>query len=265
MGCRPRTKGNTCGIVSRPLSPPSFFVGWRSSAYPNTKGGFFMEILKGLLGQWSQILQVIFVLAVTTFILSKIKKNGKKFSTREIALSAMLMAISIVLTRVAAIMVPLGGYSALRLSFGPIPIMLASIMLGPILGAMVGAGADLLGMMIMSQGAFSPYIFLAQTLYGVIPFFVIYVVKNSTAITNFLSNKMSLVYSLAVVVTQLISGTITTYGLSILFQRPFGEFLVMRAPAQVIIIIGYAVIINLMYSKIYGLKNLTPISFSRSL
>ncbi len=205
-----------------------------------------MEILQGLAKQWPSMLKVILVLSVTTFVLSKLKARSKNISTQDIAISAMLMAISIVLTRVASIMVPLGGYSALRLGFGPIPIMLASILLGPVLGAMVGAGADLLGMMMISHGAFSPYIFIAQTLYGVIPFFVIYLFKN----------KNTFVYGTAVVITQLICGTITAYGLSLILDRPFNDLLLMRAPAQIIIMVGYAVIVGLMHAQIFKIKRM---------
>ncbi|QNO14529.1 folate family ECF transporter S component [Alkalicella caledoniensis] len=216
-----------------------------------------MQFFNGLTGFIAEngisILQVALVLVITPIFLSKVKERSQKITTQGIAISAMLMAVSIVLTRVASIIVPLGGLPGLRLGFGPIPIMIGSIMLGPFLGAMVGAGADLLGSMLASQGAFSPFIFISQTLYGVIPFYVLYLFKN----------KNSYSYLSAVVLTQLICGIITSYGLAVMFGRTFGEYYILRIPGQIILMAAYSIIIGLMHSHIYRVKKMVPMESSR--
>lgn len=68
---------------------------------------------------------------------------------RSMVLSAMLTAISILLTRIASPQIS----DAVRLSFGTIPIMLAGIVCGPIYGFAVGIIADFLGFWLNPMGS----------------------------------------------------------------------------------------------------------------
>ena len=68
-----------------------------------------------------------------------------KLSARTAANMGLLTAVSIVLTRVFGVMVPIAGVGALRLSFGEIPIMLTGVLFGPLPGALTGIAADVVG------------------------------------------------------------------------------------------------------------------------
>lgn len=68
---------------------------------------------------------------------------------RSMVLSAMLTAISILLTRFVS---PQFG-DAVRFSFGTIPIMLAGIVCGPMYGFVVGIIADFLGFVVNPMGS----------------------------------------------------------------------------------------------------------------
>ena len=58
---------------------------------------------------------------------------------------SFLVALNILATRLFSIMIPLGGIGALRLGFGPVPVILAGILLGPFWGGMVGLASGPVG------------------------------------------------------------------------------------------------------------------------
>lgn len=77
----------------------------------------------------------------------------KTLTLRNLVLMAMLIAISIILSRF------LGFYidpNSLRISFECAPMLLAGIWLGPIAGMLVGATADILGCFLSGYGLFLP-------------------------------------------------------------------------------------------------------------
>jgi len=80
------------------------------------------------------------------------KRKKNQFSTSSLVKAAVLAAISLILTRVLSIMLPLGGMPALRLGFGSIPIMISGMLFGPIIGALTGVVADLIGVAVNSMG-----------------------------------------------------------------------------------------------------------------
>ncbi|HEY3315364.1 MAG TPA: folate family ECF transporter S component [Bacillota bacterium] len=84
--------------------------------------------------------------------------------------AGLLIAASVVLTRFFGVMVPLAGVGALRLSFGDVPIIMASLFLGPVWGAAVGAASDLLGFALNPMGGpYFPGFTLTAVLVGVLP------------------------------------------------------------------------------------------------
>src|SRR5690554_5360165 len=93
-----------------------------------------------------------------------------QLSARHAANLGLLTAVSIVLTRVFGVVLPIAGAGALRLSFGEIPIILAGMLFGPGAGALTGLAADLIGYLINSHGgAFFPGFTLSAVLTGLIP------------------------------------------------------------------------------------------------
>ena len=98
--------------------------------------------------------------------------NGKRTSidTNTMVKAAFLTAISIVLTRFVYFMVPIVGVSAIRVTFGAIPIKIAGFLFGPLVGGLSGAAADMLGYLINSQGgAYHPGFTISSILGGIIP------------------------------------------------------------------------------------------------
>ncbi|HHT72773.1 MAG TPA: folate family ECF transporter S component [Firmicutes bacterium] len=92
-----------------------------------------------------------------------------QFSTRTVTNLSLLTAVSIVLTRVFAVAVPISGHTVLRLSFGEIPVMLAGVLFGPLPGALTGAAADLIGYFINPFGGpFFPGFTISAALTGLL-------------------------------------------------------------------------------------------------
>ncbi|MGH4120580.1 folate family ECF transporter S component [Clostridium sp.] len=88
-------------------------------------------------------------------------------TTRNFIFMGLLISMEIVLTRFFAIQTPI-----VRIGFGFIPIVLASVMFGPILGGITAAFSDILGMMLFPKGAYFPGFtlsaFLAGSIYGIL-------------------------------------------------------------------------------------------------
>lgn len=84
---------------------------------------------------------------------------------RKMTLSAMFIALGLILERV--LMIPIGEVN--RIAFGSSAIILASLIVGPIFGALVGASVDVLGFMINSVGTYTPYVTIGLAVLGVLP------------------------------------------------------------------------------------------------
>ncbi len=91
-------------------------------------------------------------------------KNKKlMMTTKTIAYSAMLAALSVVLSR---LVIPMPNEFT-RFSIGMVPIFLAGMLFGPVPGALVGFVADLVGCLFSSYG-YNPVFCLSPILYGLI-------------------------------------------------------------------------------------------------
>ncbi len=94
------------------------------------------------------------------FLISKVSK---------ISLAGLFIATSIILARFFAGDILIGGLSVLRISFGPVPIFLSGILLGPVYGAITGALADVLGYLVKPLGPYFPGFTINGALSGLIP------------------------------------------------------------------------------------------------
>lgn len=78
---------------------------------------------------------------------------------------ALMIALEIICTRFLAIETPI-----IRIGFGFIPVAMAGVMFGPLLGGSVGVLADILGMIIFPKGAYFPGFtlsaFVGAAIYG---------------------------------------------------------------------------------------------------
>ncbi|MFU0801079.1 MAG: folate family ECF transporter S component [Xylanivirga thermophila] len=97
----------------------------------------------------------------------------QKMSTREMVYLSLLIALNIVLTRIASIRINIGGAEVVRIGFGGFPIILAGIMFGPSAGGIVGAIGDIIGYWINPMGPYMPHFTLTAALTGIIPALVL--------------------------------------------------------------------------------------------
>ncbi len=91
----------------------------------------------------------------------------QKDGIRKITISAMLIALGIVLERV--LMVPIGSLN--RIAFGSSAVILSSFIVGPLFGAAVGAVVDIFGFVINNPTplSYTPYVTLGFIALGVLP------------------------------------------------------------------------------------------------
>ena len=96
-------------------------------------------------------------------------------TVRKITITAMLLALTIIFTKVLGIN---PGFWAVRISFGPALIILSSLYLGPVYGLIVGAGSDVLGALIFPTGEYQPLFTLVYGLLGVFPWVLNFIFKK---------------------------------------------------------------------------------------
>lgn len=163
-----------------------------------------------------------------------------KFSTKKLVYMAVLVAISIILTRMFGMMLPVGGAMVIRLSFGEIPIIMAGLLLGPLAGALTGVAADLLGFMINSFGGpYFPGFTLTAALTGALPALILRHVREKG-----FSWKQLLV---AILITDIITSVImNTMWLHIMYNKALAVILPPRIIARAMLIPVYTMIIYTM-------------------
>lgn len=104
----------------------------------------------------------------------------KLSQVQKITLSGLLLALTIILTRVT----PLQNFPLIpwvRISLGPSLIIFSSILLGPIYGAIVGSGSDILGIVLFPNSlgyGINPLFTLVYGLLGVLPWLLYFLVKK---------------------------------------------------------------------------------------
>ena len=160
-----------------------------------------------------------------------------KISTKKIAYLSFLTALTIILTRVLSIRIPIAGVEGVRVGFGALPIVFAGIAFGPIAGGIVGALGDLLGYFINPMGAYMPHFTFTSFLTGFIPgFMVFYVLRKCRTLP---------IVFIAISVGQLISSLILVpYFINSLFGVPFTVLMPPRLVSQLINIPIYAYFIK---------------------
>ena len=179
--------------------------------------------------------------------------NNKKGSmdTRTMVKAGFLTAISIVLTRFMYFFVPLAGFPALRISFGEVPIMMSGLLFGPLVGGVTGVAADLIGILINSQGAFHPGFTLSSMLWGVIPglFYILFKKhKSYEKIYSFMNVFLAVFVSFVV-----ISLGLNTLWLSSMFGQAFVILLPGRVIAAIVNIPLQSIIITTLLKYLKGL------------
>lgn len=91
---------------------------------------------------------------------------------RAIVFTALMAAMSLILSRFFSLKIPMGGMEALRFGMGGLPLIASGLILGPVHGALTGACADILGMALFPGGPYLPQFTLTAALTGMIPAFL---------------------------------------------------------------------------------------------
>ena len=98
------------------------------------------------------------------------KSDRARLALRVLTLDGLMIGLSIVLTRLMSLNVPIGGGIGARIGLGHLPIVFIGIVAGPLSGLLVGAAADLVGFVIWPSGPFIIWQITAiSALNGVIP------------------------------------------------------------------------------------------------
>ena len=140
-----------------------------------------------------------------------------------ITLGAMLVALSIILTR----LLPIYIGTDKRIAFGDAPIMLAGIWFGPIGGGLVGLVADVLGSLISGLGWYPP-LTIPAVLVGVIPGILrMFFLKGGVKFVN--------VGLMALIGNAVTAMGLTTYLLNTLYGTDFFVLLVPRVAISLLI------------------------------
>ena len=136
-------------------------------------------------------------------------KKESLFSLKSLVIMALMIALSIILTRYLAI-----DLMVIRISLGNLPVILTAITLGPVAGGMVALVADLLGSLQVGYGfSISPVITLGAVLVGVLSGIIFKYVPI---------RKMSLKLILTVFSSHVVGSVfVKTIGLAILYVYKF--------------------------------------------
>ncbi|NLJ80403.1 MAG: folate family ECF transporter S component [Firmicutes bacterium] len=160
-------------------------------------------------------------------------------NTRTAANLSLLTAISVVLTRIFGVVLPIAGVGALRLSFGEIPLILAGILFGPWAGALAGLASDLVGYLVNAHGgAFFPGFAFSAALTGLLPGLLLH---NRRAALQWWQ------VGSTVFLTDLVTGVfLNTLWLTILYGQGFFVILPARLGARLVTLPVYTITVFLL-------------------
>ncbi|MDI6824874.1 MAG: folate family ECF transporter S component [Bacillota bacterium] len=162
-----------------------------------------------------------------------------RIPTRLLTWAATLIALSVVLTRVASVRIPVGGVEAVRIGFGALPILMAGIWGGPVFGFLVGAVADLVGYGINPMGPYVPLITLSSGMLGLIPGLVLRLFPGKEI--NF--GRIAAAVAAAEV---LVGMVLTPWFLHLAFLIPYAVLIPPRLVSKPLEVVLFSLIIHLV-------------------
>ena len=102
-------------------------------------------------------------------ITSKFRSSSKSLSKpANLTVSAMLLALSIVLKYFENMSMGFLGTNLIKIGFSLIPIVAAAILYGPVVSGIIGGLNDIIGYLLAPQGAYIPGFTISMILVGVI-------------------------------------------------------------------------------------------------
>ena len=166
--------------------------------------------------------EVIFMITNNrgTAVKSDIRLFG---STKVLIIAGLLAAMSMVLGKLGSINIG----NSIRIGFGGLPIQMAGIFFGPVIGGAVGLVADVVGC-IMKGYAINPIITIGSTCIGLFSGLVYHYALR--AVKNSLLPKIAASTVTAHAIGSMI---ITSIGLYVYYHTPF-ETLLLRVPIYLI-------------------------------
>ena len=156
-------------------------------------------------------------------------------STRVLVVSALLVSMSIVLGKFGAINIG----NSIRIGFGGLPIQMAGIFFGPIVGAAVGLVADVAGCMLKGY-SINPIITVGSTCIGLFSGLVYHYAFRG--IKSVILPKVALSTLAGHIVGSML---ITSFGLYVYYHSPM-ETLILRVPIYLITAVAETAVIYLM-------------------
>jgi len=172
----------------------------------------------------------------------------KKNRTYRLVMNSLFIVLSILLSRLLAIRIPIGNVEIIRFGFGTIPMFLSAFIFGPLDGFIVGGLADLIGYWINPMGAFLPQFTLTSALHGLIPGIVFwYVFKRRI---NFWSLAISCGLG------EVIGITLTPFLLHNAFGIPYTVLMPPRLGGYVVSFFLNALIMLLLLTRIPQINKL---------
>jgi len=169
-------------------------------------------------------------------------KDKMRISSHKITTMGLLIAMSIILTRIASLRIAIGGVEGVRIGLGRLPIILGGIIFGPFAGGVIGAFSDLLGYFINPIGAYMPHFTLTSALSGIIPASVLILMRKDEP------NVLDL--GIAITIGQIITSIfLIPYFLHVLFGLPWGVLMPPRMIAEPIHIFIHTYTINIILKR----------------
>lgn len=183
-------------------------------------------------------MEAFFMQKINSEEVKKIKNPTRvKNATKMLTYTAVLVALNVICN---IFDVPL-GIGDLKISLSYIPSMIAGMFLGAIPGLCVGLIGDVLGLLIMPQGAWIPLITLGSALMGLIPGLVFMIKK----LNPYIKLAISLVLAFLICTC-----TVNSLGIFLMFmkgKKTFWAFFVARVPIQSIVFVINSVLLFLLY------------------
>ena len=163
-------------------------------------------------------------------------------SARKISFISLFIAMSIVLTRMASIRIAIGGVEGIRIGFGKLPIILGSLMLGPLYGGIIGALSDMVGYIIQPMGPYMPHFTVISGLAGSLPALLFRFFGEN----EYHFSKMAVNICVTIVITDLV---LVPYSLHFLFEIPWQILLIPRLISVPVTIFLYIYITHLFIRR----------------
>ncbi len=169
---------------------------------------------------------------------------------RTITLTALMSALSVVLTRFASLRIAVAGVEGIRLGLGSLPNILAGMIVGPIYGFISGAFADVVGFFLSPLGGgYMPHFTLTAALAGAIPSLVYRWLSRGSwekgADVSWVKTLLSVASGAA-----LVSVGLTPYFLHALFGMPYKVLMPPRLMVAAIEVPVYAVLLRAVMARV---------------